>query len=402
MDFNAAIHHSVGLAYTVVFLGGLLTALTPCVFPLIPITVSIFGAKTTKTKTESALLSGLYVTGIAVMYTALGLLAAVTGTAFGSVMGNRWIVTGVAVLFVVFSLAMFGLIEVTVPSKVLARISKVGGEGRVGAFAMGTVAGIVAAPCTGPILAAVLTYVATTRKLLFGGSLLFVYAMGIGLPFFLVGTFAVSLPKAGTWMETVKRIFGIVMLVVAWYFLQDAFPILKVPVPSTSALRVYAAGTAVVCLAAYVAMELRSKHYRLVRALLGACVVVFAHMAITSVRGSEVRTYTAEQWSSQGRTLLAQAQKAQKPVMIDFSARWCAACRELDLNTFSSPKVAAALRRFIFIRVDDEQAADAQRYGGEGLPYIVFFDTQGRLLRHRAITGFEPPHELLAALQSIN
>jgi thioredoxin:protein disulfide reductase len=108
MDFNAAIHHSVGLAYIVVFLGGLLTALTPCVFPLIPITVSIFGAKKTKTKTESALLSGLYVIGIAVMYTALGLLAAVTGTAFGSVMGNGWIVTGVAVLFVVFSLAMFG------------------------------------------------------------------------------------------------------------------------------------------------------------------------------------------------------------------------------------------------------------------------------------------------------
>jgi thioredoxin:protein disulfide reductase len=402
MDFNTAIHHSIGLAYIVVFLGGLLTALTPCVFPLIPITVSIFGAKKTKTKTESALLSGLYVIGIAVTYTGLGLLAAVTGTAFGSVMGNRWIVTAVAALFVAFSLAMFDLIEIAVPSRVLGRVSRVGGEGRVGAFGMGAVAGIIAAPCTGPILAAVLTFAATTQKLFLGGSLLFVYAIGIGLPFFIVGTFAVSLPKSGTWMETVKRIFGIVMLVVAWYFLQDAFEILKVPVLNTSASRMYAAGTAVLCLAVYVSMELRSKDYRFVKILLGACVVVFAHLAITSTIRSEIPTYTAEQWSSQGKTVLAQAQKAHKPVMIDFSASWCAACRELARDTFPSPKVAAELRRFTFVRVDDEQATAVQRYGGEGLPYIVFFDTRGRLLQLRAITGFRPPDELLAVLQSIN
>ncbi len=402
MEFNAAIQHSIGLAYTTAFLGGLLTALTPCVFPLIPITVSIFGAKKTKTKTESALLSGLYVIGIALMYTALGLLAAVTGTAFGSVMGNPWIVAGVAALFIGFSLAMFGLIEIAVPSTLLGRISKLGGEGRVGAFGMGAVAGIIAAPCTGPVLAAVLTYVATPQKLFFGGSLLFVYAIGIGLPFLIVGTFAVSLPKAGAWTETVKKIFGIVMLIVAWYFLEDAFPILKVPVLSTSAFRMYAAAAAVLCLGAYVSMDLRSKNYWLLKVLVGVCVVVLAHMTLTLATRSGIRAYTAEQWSSHGEALLAQAQRARKPVMIDFSAHWCAACKELELDTFSSPKVAADLRRFIFIKVDDEQATAVREYGGEELPYITFFDTQGHLLKHRSITGFRAPEKLLTVLQSVN
>src|ERR1035441_1297228 len=109
MDFNSALNHSVWLAYMAVFAGGLLTTLTPCVFPLIPITVSIFGARKAVAKSESALLSGLYVCGIAVTYTALGLIAASTGRAFGSVMGNRWIISAVAALFITFALAMFGL-----------------------------------------------------------------------------------------------------------------------------------------------------------------------------------------------------------------------------------------------------------------------------------------------------
>jgi thiol:disulfide interchange protein DsbD len=152
MDFNTAINHGVWIAYMAVFVGGLLTALTPCVFPLIPITVSIFGARKTVAKPESALLSGLYVLGIAVMYTALGLLAASTGRAFGSVMGNRWVVSAVAALFIIFAMAMFGLFDIELPAGLLGRISRVGGEGRFGAFAMGIVAGVIAAPCTGPVL----------------------------------------------------------------------------------------------------------------------------------------------------------------------------------------------------------------------------------------------------------
>jgi thiol:disulfide interchange protein DsbD len=401
MDFNTALNHSIGLAYIAVFLGGLLTALTPCVFPLIPITVSIFGARRSKTKKESALLSGLYVLGIAIMYTVLGLGAAATGTAFGGVLGNRWVVTVVAGLFIVFSLAMFGLFEIAVPTKLLDRISRVGGEGKFGAFAMGTVAGVIAAPCTGPILAAVLTYVATTQKLLFGGSLLFVYAIGIGLPFFVVGTFAVSLPKSGTWMETVKSIFGIVMLIVALYFLKEVFPVLNPHVPGTPEFRRIAVVAAAVGLAAYVSMRALPRH-RLLKILAGAGVVVFAHLAIVSATRSVIPAYTAEQWALQGQRLLAQAHNEHKPVIIDFGANWCAACKELELKTYPSPEIAAELKRFVFVKIDDEQATGVQQYGGAGLPYVIFFDTHGRQLKERTITGFRQPSDFLGVLQGIN
>jgi thiol:disulfide interchange protein DsbD len=401
MDFNTALNHSIGLAYIAVFLGGLLTALTPCVFPLIPITVSIFGAKKTKTKTESALLSGLYVLGIAVMYTVLGLVAAATGTAFGSFMGNRWVITAVAALFVVFSLAMFGLFEIAVPSQLLERVTRVGGEGGFGAFGMGTVAGVIAAPCTGPVLAAVLTYVATTQRVFFGGSLLFVYAIGMGLPFFVVGTFAVSLPKSGTWMETVKSVFGIMMLIVALYFLKDVFPVLKAHVPSTPAFRMFVGIAAIVGLATQVSLQALARH-RLLKILAGACVVVFAHLAIISATRSEIPAYTAAQWVLQGQRLLEQARRTQKPVLIDFGADWCAACKELELKTYPSPKIAAELKRFIFVKVDDEEATAIQQYGGVGLPYVIFFDSHGRQLKERTVTGFLRPGELLAVLQSIN
>jgi thioredoxin:protein disulfide reductase len=400
MDFNSAVNHGVWFAYMAVFAGGLLTALTPCVFPLIPITVSIFGARQAVARSESALLSGLYVSGIAVMYTALGLLAASTGRAFGSVMGNRWIISAVAALFIVCALAMFGLFDLAPGAGLLTRLSRVGGEGRFGAFAMGIVAGVVAAPCTGPILGAVLTYVATTQKLIFGGSLLFFYAIGMGLPFFLVGTFAISLPKPGNWMQTIKGIFGILMLIVAAYFLKDVFPFLNPRVPSTSTFRLLTGAGAGLCLIGF-SLNTLSKS-KLVKTLLVASCVVLAHVAITSVVRSEIAAYTAEQWVPQSQRILADAVAAHKPVMIDFGADWCAACKELETKTYPSPRIAAELKRFLFIKVNDRESTAVQQYGGVGLPYVVFFDSQGRFLRDRTLTGFQTPQELLPMLQTIN
>ena len=400
MDFTAALNHSVWLAYVAVFAGGLLTALTPCVFPLIPITVSIFGAQKALAKSESALLSGLYVCGIAVMYTALGLLAASTGKAFGSVMGNPWIISAVAALFITFAFAMFGLFDLAPGSGLLTRLSRVGGEGRFGAFAMGIVAGVIAAPCTGPILASVLTYVATTQRLIFGGSLLFFYAIGMGLPFFLVGTFAISLPKPGTWMETIKGIFGILMLIVAAYFLKDVFSIFNPHVPNTSTFRLFTGTGAALCLMAF-SLRAVSKS-KLVKALGAASCVVLAHVAITSAVHSEIAAFSAEQWLPQSQRILADAVAAHKPVIIDFGADWCAACKELETKTYPSPRIAVELKRFLFIKVNDGESTAVQQYGGVGLPYVVFFDSQGRFLKDRTLTGFQTPQELLPILQNIN
>src|SRR6266498_3143979 len=166
------------LAFAVAFAGGIATSLTPCVYPLIPITVSIFGARKAGSRGEAMELSGLYVLGIAAMYSALGVGAALTGAAFGSVMQNPWVIGFVALVLAAMAASMFGAFDLQLPPAWQARLSGVGGAGRAGAFAMGLVSGIIAAPCTGPVLAAALTFVAAKGSVAFGFAIMFVYALG--------------------------------------------------------------------------------------------------------------------------------------------------------------------------------------------------------------------------------
>src|SRR6266536_2508957 len=212
------------LAFAIAFAGGVLTSLTPCVYPLIPITVSVFGARQSGSRAHAMALSGLYVLGIAATYSALGASAALTGKAFGTVMQNPWVLGGVAALFLAMAASMFGAFELQLPSSLQARLSAVGGAGYAGALAMGLVAGLIAAPCTGPVLAAALAFVATKGSVVYGVAIMFAYALGIGLLFFVLGAFSISLPKSGPWMDTVKSVFGIALLAMALVYLRDLFP----------------------------------------------------------------------------------------------------------------------------------------------------------------------------------
>ncbi|MFL5302628.1 MAG: cytochrome c biogenesis protein CcdA, partial [Anaeromyxobacteraceae bacterium] len=215
------------VAFAIAFAGGVLTSLTPCVYPLIPITVSIFGARSSKSRGQAMALSGLYVLGIAATYSALGASAALTGKAFGTVMQNGWVLALVAAVFLVMAASMFGAFELQLPASLQAKLSAVGGAGYAGALAMGLVAGLIAAPCTGPVLAAALAFVATKGSVPYGVAIMFAYALGIGLLFFVLGAFSVSLPKSGAWMDTVKAVFGVALLAMAGVYLKDAFPALR-------------------------------------------------------------------------------------------------------------------------------------------------------------------------------
>ena len=221
--------HGYFLAFATVFVGGFLTSLTPCVYPLISVTVSIFGAREDSISRPRAMaLASCYVAGIAVTYTSLGVGFALTGRAlgFGSFLANWKVVLPLALVFLVMASSMFGAFELSLPTGLQTRLSSVGGKGFGGAFLMGLVGGIIAAPCTGPVLASILAYVATTRSVALGGSLLFTYAIGMGVLFFVVAAFASALPKSGRWMEAVKSVFGIVMVVAALYFLRNVWPTL--------------------------------------------------------------------------------------------------------------------------------------------------------------------------------
>ena len=210
-------------ALLLVFFAGILASLTPCVYPLIPITIGIFGAQQAKTRREAFSLSLVYVLGIAVTYSALGVAAASLGTVFGGAMQSGWVLGGIAALFFALGLSSLGVFEIRIPGSLQTRLSQAGGAGYYGAFLMGLVAGIIAAPCVGPIVAGILVYVAQQQDPVLGLILLSTFAFGMGQLFLALGTFSSllnRLPQSGSWMEAVKTIFGIIFIAMAVYYLQ--------------------------------------------------------------------------------------------------------------------------------------------------------------------------------------
>jgi thiol:disulfide interchange protein DsbD len=212
-----------------IFAGGVLTSLTPCVYPMIPITAAIVGGTSVAEGTAKpprwrpALLTLMYVLGLALVYSALGLFAGMTGTLFGSVSTNPWLYFAMANLLLLAALAMFDVLPVRVPTRILERASSAGTAGRAsGAFTMGAMSGLVAAPCSAPVMAAVLTWVSSTKSAALGFLYLFVFSLGMCTLLVVVGLSSgaiARLPRAGMWMVWVKRFFAIVMIGVAEYYL---------------------------------------------------------------------------------------------------------------------------------------------------------------------------------------
>lgn len=232
MDFsNIAdlLTRNPALALPFVFAAGVLTSLTPCIYPMIPITVAIVGGDASNAKAQPGrrahpvALTLTYVMGLALVYAALGLLAGLTGTLFGSVSTNPWLYFAMANLMVVAALAMLDVLPVRVPQRLLARASGAGSAGRFsGAFIMGAMSGLVAAPCSAPVMAAVLTWVSATQSAVLGFAYLFVFSLGMCTLLVVIGLFSGSvtkLPRAGAWMVWVKRGFALLMLGVAEYYL---------------------------------------------------------------------------------------------------------------------------------------------------------------------------------------
>src|SRR3954452_9668360 len=207
---------------------GFQTSLTPCVYPMIPITLGIFGARGKDvSRGKALLLATAYVVGMGLTYSTLGVTIALIGGQFGTLLANPYVVVPIVLLFAALAASMFGAFELNLPASWQARLNQVGGSGFRGAFAMGMVGGLIAAPCTGPFLLGLLTFVATTRSVVGGGSLLFIYAIGMGVLFWVLAAFAMSLPRSGRWMEWVKSAGGILLLLGGIYFLKPLLPFMR-------------------------------------------------------------------------------------------------------------------------------------------------------------------------------
>lgn len=384
-DFAEAAARGTAQAFLFALTAGFLTSLTPCVYPMIPITVSIFGARATSSRARAFLLATAYVAGIAVMFGALGTTFALLGKAFGTFLANPWVVVPLALFFFAMATSMFGAFDLALPAPLQERLSRVGGRGFLGAFLMGLVGGLIAAPCTGPPLAGILAYVATTRDAFLGFLLLATYAAGIGVPFWAIAGFSMQLPRSGPWMNTVKSLFGVALLVAGLYFLRPVVPALA-RVGGASGLALGAAVAAVVAGIALggVHLSFTAGAARAVRKAVGVVLVVAGCLGLIN---HLLTPAVHVAWLRSEPEAVAAAREARKPLLVDFTADWCLPCQEMDVKVFGRAEVASALDGFVRLRVDltredDDPSLDPlkERYRVETLPAVRFATADGRIL----------------------
>ncbi|HEX2878527.1 MAG TPA: cytochrome c biogenesis protein CcdA [Polyangiaceae bacterium] len=413
-SFSAALAQGPLYAGLAAFVSGFLVSLTPCVYPMVAVTVSVFGARQVSSRWQGTLLSGAFVAGIVAMFVPLGVIAGLTGSVFGSALSSTWVVLGISGLFLIMAASMFGAFDLDLPDALKNRLVTVGGGGYLGAFILGLACGPIAAPCTGPFLTGILTWIAQTQSAFLGGIAMATFALGLGVPFFLVGAFAVQLPKSGRWMVHIKSILGIILCVVALYFLAPLFPVLSRPASNSAVFLAAAAAVAVLGLVlgavhrAFEAGELRNNLAKGLGVLLtvGACFLFI--VGIT--KPSRTLSWEKDAQGQLGSPTLALAAKQKaasegQPYLIDFTASWCGACKELDKLTFSDARVAQEAGRFLAAKVDATDDTDPavekvmKDLSVVGLPTVILFDSKG--VESKRFTDFVPADQFLAALQAV-
>lgn len=384
------------LTLIIVFLGGLALNLTPCVYPLIPITIGFFGGQS-EGKTSKLFLMGLfYVLGMALTYSVVGVITALSGAVFGTLLQNPIVIVFIVLVFIALSLSMFGVYEFKLPDSLVA---KAGGakSGFYGAFFMGLTMGIVAAPCIGPFVIGLVTYVAAKGDPFYGFLLFFVMAVGLGLPYLILALFSgkiKSLPRAGFWMDAVKHIFGFILLGMAIYFAEPLLPkeVAKYLLPIFMAI----AGITLLF------MDKKASEilgFRIFKILFSALLLAGSIYLLwpTEQKSLDWQYYTEDNYKS--------ALDNNEKMIIDFYADWCIPCKELDALTFSNEKVIAASKSFTSMKVDmtktlsDETEIIRKKFDIKGMPTVLIIDSKGNEVER--ITGFVNADEFLKIIEPI-
>jgi thiol:disulfide interchange protein DsbD len=348
------------------FILGLAMALTPCVLPMLPIMSSvIFGSKTNQhrdvSKLRSSVLAMSYVLGMAIMYSVAGMITAALGANIQAWLQNPWVLNVFALMLLALAASLFGFYELRLPQSLHNKIDRIAGKqeggSMVGAFMLGAISTLIASPCVTAPLAGVLAFIAQTGSIPMGGILLFVMALGMGLPLMLFAIGAKGIiPKAGAWMTVVQRIFGVLLIGLAVWVASPIFTSSK-----------------------------SSSNETMHRLESG---IEFQRVANTA----------------QLDALLSQAKQKRQPVLLDFYADWCVTCKEMELLTFSDEKVKAALRTYQLIQVDvTKNTVEHQRilkqYALFGPPAILFFDANGEEKISKRVIGFMKAERFLERLQ---
>lgn len=409
-------------------LAGLLLSFTPCVLPMVPILSSIIvGQSEVPSRARGFSLALAYSLGMALVYTGFGVVAGLLGEGLAASLQNPWVLGAFGLLMAVLALSMFGVYELQMPSAIQTRLTVASGRLRggnhLGVFVMGGLSALIVGPCVAAPLAGALVYISQTRDVVIGGVALFALAAGMSVPLLLVGLSAGALlPRAGRWMEAVKRVMGVMLLAVAWWMLS---PVL----PAAAAMLLLAALLAFVAalLGAFQHLDAQAGLGRLSAKAMGwllACVAVaqlagalsggdspwtpLGHFASRTVGAANAASASADlrfrPMASKAALDQALREAQGRPVMLDFYADWCVACKELEHRTFADPRVRSRAAQAVLLRVDvtdngSEARALLKQFGLFGPPGVLFFDASGPERQHARVIGFQDAETFLGSLE---
>lgn len=387
------------VAFLAIFVIGLALNLTPCVYPMLSVTVSLFGTQTEANPVRVFFRAAVYVLGIATMYSVLGVAAAMGGGLFGSWLQSPWVLGGIGALMFGLALSSFGLYQIQMPYWLTSRLGGASTTGMLGLYFSGLVVGVFAAPCIGPPVIALLTFVGFKGDALFGFWAFFVLSVGLGFPYLILGTFSgllKKIPRSGDWLTWVEKIFGVVLTGGALFY----FSLAVIP-----KLAVYVIPLVLVAGGVYLGfLESSGKAKKVmheVKLAFGIVAIMFGIYTFSRLQEESIS------WEPYSEKKLEIARENSQPVIMDFYADWCIPCLELDRSTFVDREVIRTTKDFLRVKVDltrfdsPESEALRKKYNIAGVPTIVFLRPDGSEELSSRVIGYLPPEEFLTRIKPL-
>jgi len=385
------------LTFLAIFLIGLALNLTPCVYPMLSVTVSLFGSQAETNFVRVFMKAVIYVLGIATMYSVLGVTAALGGGLFGSWLQSPWVLGAIAALLFALALSSFGVYQIQMPYWLTSRLGGTSGTGFIALYFSGLVVGVFAAPCVGPPVIALLTFVAAKGSAAFGFWAFFTLSIGLGLPYLILGTFSgliKKIPRSGSWLVWVEHIFGVILTGTGLFYLALAVA------PKDT---IYVIPLVLVVGGIYLGFIDSSgkdkQALKNIQWIFGIAVILLGLFYANSIGD------TGMAWEEYTDLDLSDAKENGMPVLLDFSADWCIPCMELDRNTWTDPKVIEATKDISRLKVDltyfdsPESEILRKKFNISGVPTVIFIRTDGTEATESRIIGFVPPKEFLDKLK---